>query len=357
MSKDVEIGCFVSPHGLGHATRLCAVLETLSSRVDGLQPHLFTTVSEPIFRESFHRYCYHTVHADVGLIQHDALHVDIDATIAELDRHFPYQKQLIDTLAQKCKNFPLILCDIAPLGIAVANQANIPSILIENFTWDWIYQPYIGLDSRMAPFSLYLEQLFKQATYHIQTQPVCRPVNADLCCGPIFRSIRRDREEIRNRLGCKSRKMVFISMGGVAIELPFLKTIKEYQHILFVIAGQAQSGTSADNVILLDYQSDYFHPDLVNAADLVLCKSGYSSIAECYQGSGAVACVSRKVFPESDVLECFVTEEMGGTVIEPDDFLSGRWLNNMEEMLNSKPKEKTVINGAESVADFLLQHL
>jgi len=34
----------------------------------------------------------------------------------------------------------LSICEIAPMGILVAKETRVPAILVDNFTWDWIYQ-------------------------------------------------------------------------------------------------------------------------------------------------------------------------------------------------------------------------
>ncbi len=146
-------------------------------------------------------------------------------------------------------------------------------------------------------------------------------------------------------------------MGGIDLELPFLQHLARFEDVQFVIAGHQNIKKASDNCLLLDQQSGFFHPDLINAADLVLCKAGYSTIAECYQASNAVVCVSRSIFPESKVLERFVTNKLHGTIIEPDYFLSGRWLDELEDLRNRKVEKRNVENGAEEVADFLVQLL
>lgn len=354
MKNFYEIGCFISPHGFGHATRICAILEVFNRNSSELQSHLFTTVPKSIFEESLNHFHYHYVLTDVGMTQRDSLHVDIEETILQLDQLLPYPQSLIDTLADQCRNFDFIFSDISPLGILVARQAGVPSILIENFTWDWIYQPYFTQNRRMEQFSSYFKEIFHQADYHIQTEPVCHPSHADLHCGPIYRPFRTNSQTIRSSLGCRKRKMVFISMGGIGMELPFLKKLSRCNDVLFVIAGQ-QAKRSTANYIMLNHRSNYYHPDLIHAADLVLCKTGYSTIAECCQTSNRIVGVSRKMFPESAVLETFIRQEMGGTIIDPDDFLSGTWLDLLEGLLNEPSGRTKRNNGAEEVADFLLQ--
>ena len=98
---------------------------------------------------------------------------DIPATIRQLDKLQPYSGHAIEELAALCTECSLVLCDIAPLGIAVAQSARRPSILVENFTWDWIYRPYMKRYPQLDPHARFLHKLFNQADYRIQTEPLC----------------------------------------------------------------------------------------------------------------------------------------------------------------------------------------
>jgi len=353
MNQDRKIGCFISPHGLGHATRVCAILSTLQEKTAGIMPHLFTSLPSTVFKESLGNFIQHSVQVDIGLSQRDSLVVDLETTINDLEDLLPYPESLVDKLADECRDFSCILCDIAPLGILVAKRISIPSVLIENFTWDWIYQPYTSLDDRLLRFSRYLSQLFRQADYHVQTEPICHPADADLHCGPVFRQIRSSRETIRKQLGCKNLPVVLITMGGIELELPFIDRLGQLP-CFFVLVGQPETKSVGDNTLLLGWQNGFFHPDLVNAADLVLCKSGYSTIAECYQAGARVCCVSRDIFPESKMVERFVKEEMNGSVISTDHFLSGSWLSELGKLLDRQPAHWDAVNGASEIADYLI---
>lgn len=89
-------------------------------------------MAEHLFRESLENYTIHQVVPDIGIIQHDALNSDLPATIEALDRLLPFSVELIQILAEKVQGCSCILCDIAPLGIVVAEAAGIPSVLVEN---------------------------------------------------------------------------------------------------------------------------------------------------------------------------------------------------------------------------------
>ncbi|MCI5143265.1 MAG: hypothetical protein D3909_16375 [Candidatus Electrothrix sp. ATG1] len=178
----VHIGCCITPHGLGHAARACAVMEALSRRI----PVHYTIVSMApawFLTESLTAsYTLHPLQTDVGLVQYDALREDLEQTLKALNAFFyPFQPELLDQLAALFADCQLVLCDIAPVGIAATSQARklygaeVRSVLLENFTWDWIYQQYLTSHPEFTPFIHYLEQLYSTADYHIQAEPVCAP--------------------------------------------------------------------------------------------------------------------------------------------------------------------------------------
>ncbi|HEY5998545.1 MAG TPA: hypothetical protein VI078_04490, partial [bacterium] len=184
------VACFVTPHGFGHAARAAAVLAALRERAPGLPVHLFTTVPRWFFADSLGAsFTLHPVVSDVGLVQPDPLTEDLPATVARLRAVYPPEPALLERLAQamrraRCR---LVLCDISPLGIAVARAAGLPSVLLENFTWDWIYRGYQRREPRLAPAAARLAVLGAQADLHVQATPVCRPSAAAVRVGPIGR--------------------------------------------------------------------------------------------------------------------------------------------------------------------------
>ena len=163
----------------------------------------------------------------------------------------------------KCR---LIICDISPMGIAVAQKAGIPSILVENFTWDWVYENYVSADFPAGKFVDYLREIYNDVDYHIQAKPVCYYQNADLCTVPISRKVRATSQQIRQKLSIPGGvKVVMITMGGIPEKYLFLKHLTHQSDIHFIIPGGGQTMRLVDNLALLPHHSDFFHPDLINA--------------------------------------------------------------------------------------------
>jgi len=344
-----EIACFVSPHGFGHATRTTAVIEALNNRTTNLYPHIFTTVPESLFAETLDTYSYHNIRTDIGLEQKSALEIDLKKTVSSLDQFLPFPSTFIQALADLCTNCSFILCDIAPLGIAVARELKIPSILVENFTWDWLYSPYPEL-------RMHAEQLkheFQKATFHIQTAPVCQKTENDLECGPIFRRCREDKESVRQRLDARARKIILITAGGIGQEFPIWEKMHEMDDFLFILLGQNKKKSTGKNILLLDQHTMFYHPDLISCADLVVCKSGYSTFAECFQTGTRIISIGRDNFPESRILLDFQQKYMVGLSIGQNEFFNGSWLERIDEALLLPSAKPAAENGADIVAAFL----
>ena len=348
-----EIACFITPHGFGHATRMTAVLEALKRKIPDLHPHLYTSVPESLFAETLTNFSHYPLQCDIGLVQKNGLEADLEKTITRLQEFLPFRGSLVRELADRIGRCRLVLCDIAPLGIAVAREARIPSVLIENFTWDWIYQAYLPRHPGLLPAINYLKNQYQDVDIHIRSEPVCGSADGHLLCSPIFRRTCRQRSEMRRALGCGKKQVVFISMGGFHTELPFIDRLATVPDTFFLLGGQQQTSSLADNVRLLSRDSGYYHPDLINAADLVICKSGYSTVAECYQAGVPLITVDRTIFPESAVLQRFTAAEMNGHSLTQDAFLSGDWLTGLGQLSSGNRMPPAPTNGADAVAEYL----
>ncbi|MCP5107106.1 MAG: hypothetical protein GY950_27215 [bacterium] len=354
-SHSISIAWFVTPHGFGHAARAAAIMDGIHAVNPTVTFEIFTAVPEFFFKESLQRgkFNYFRQVTDIGLAQKSSLQVDLPETIRRLDDFLPFEDELITALAAQVneKNCRLIVCDIAPMGIAVAKAAGIPSVLVENFIWHWIYQEYESDHPGISPHIHYLRRLFQSADYHIQTEPVCQKTNRHLLTPPLSRMSRTKPHVTRKKLGVPEHaKMVIITMGGVPGKLPFIHRLAEYKDVCFVIPGSPS--LSAGNIIGLDYNSGFFHPDLMAAADAVIGKPGYSTVAEVYHAGIPFGYVTRDNFRESAVMENFIQNEMSGFPITDTEFTEGTWLPRLHELLNI-PRIHRENNGT-GAAEFIL---
>lgn len=355
----INIAYFITPHGFGHASRAAAVMNSLFERIPDVHFEIFTTVPEWFFEQSLTgEFSYQKLWTDVGLVQKTAMSEDLPKTILELSEFYPLDSEYISGLCHHIliRDCCAVLCDIAPLGIAVAKAAGLPSILIENFTWDWIYEGYAKKAPAFNAFIPYLQDLFQKATYHIQAEPACLiSPDCDLIVNPISRKPRTSRSNIRKSLHTSAdQKAVLITMGGIPENYQFLDHLTAEKEIQFIIPGNFKQLQFQENVVQLPHHSQFFHPDLVNACDAVIGKLGYSTIAEVFHANIPFLFTSRAAFRESIPLSQYVLECMPSQEIEEADLFEGNFLEPLKTVLMHPIKSYKTQNGADQIAEFIL---
>ena len=356
--RKIHLAYFVTPHGYGHAARASAIMASLTEINPDIHFELFTQVPEWFFAASrAGSYTYHDYISDVGLAQKTPLTEDLDLTIERLTSLLPFLPDRMTDLIKEIQRTDcrLVLCDIAPLGIAAANAIGIPSILIENFTWDWIYQGYVDEEPRFLQPIEYLHEIFSGADYHIQTEPVCVPSTSyHLTTRPVSRKARTPASDIRLRLRIPSGvKIVLISMGGIQDEYQFVQKLVNLPDVYFIIPGGSQTKKVEENRIFLPHHSDFYHPDLMFASDMVIGKAGYSTIAEAYWAGIPFGFVARQRFPESAVMAEFIRKSIGGFEVSAEDFQVGNWISRLPEWLSRPRIQRQLPNGADQAAQFI----
>lgn len=349
---------FVSPHGYGHAARSAAVMTALRRYIPTVRFEIFTQAPDWFFQDSLGgNFGYHALMSDVGLAQKTSLVEDIPETLRRLANFLPFDQIQVEGLAGQLKQLGcrLVICDIAPLGIAVAKTAGLPAVLVENFTWDWIYEGYLASEARLSPYINDLRAWFAAADYHIQTEPVCQPQPVHLTTAPVSRSSRTPAEEIRQKLDLPAQaKAVLLTMGGIPWDYnTFLGRLAGQANIYFIIPGGSERVERRDNLALLPHHSEFYHPDLVNAVDAVIGKLGYSTLAEAYHAGIPFGYIPRPDFRESEKLAGYVSRRMNSVAITAAQFESGAWLSRLPELLALPRVELNEPNGADQIARFV----
>ena len=357
-----RIAYFISPHGFGHAARSAAIMSAIRDLEPDTYFDIVTQVPAWFFADSLGGgFDYHDVCTDLGLVQRSALSADLDATLRRLDVCLPFDVAELSTLAGRLEACQLVMCDIAPMGIVVAQQLGVPSILVENFTWDWIYQPYVDAYPGFRRHIDYLASLFTAADYHVQTEPVCDHRLCDLTTQPISRQPTTSPMSTREQLQVNVRAdipMVLLTMGGISESYPFIQQLTaQFPEIMFVIPSGDKEPQRLGNVQLLPPRSAFFHPDLVHACDVVVGKAGYSTISEIYAAGVPFGYILRQSFRESAALAAFISQHMHGIEVLESAFQSGAWLHLLPALLRLPKVQRQEPNGADQVARFVCQRL
>ena len=354
-----RIAYFISPHGFGHAARSCAVMDALLRRRPGIRFDLFTEVPRWFFSESLPPcFIYHRLASDVGLVQDSALIENLEGTVERLDSAPFKDSAVVEALGKRLRQMgcKLVISDISPLELEVANHIDLPSALIENFTWDWIYANYPNAPPSLLRHGRAMASAFARADLRIQTAPVCEPVTGGITVLPVARRPRTHRSEVRKRLRVpEDEPMALLSMGGAGWDYERLGGFERQDRAWIVVPGGGRSARRRGRLLVLPFYGDFYHPDLMAASDLVVGKLGYSTVAEAYHAGSAFAYVARPNFPESPILASFVNQHMNAMEIDQEAFRSGDWLPQVESLLDTHRHPSEKVNGADAAADVILE--
>jgi hypothetical protein len=297
---------------------------------------IFTTVPPAFFCRSLPpgSFRYHRALVDFGLVQRTRLREDLAATVHRLKRAYPIPPRRLDRWAARLERLrcELVLCDIAPLGLRAAARAGLRSVLVENFTWDWILARHRDRTPAHEPFLDYLAESFGAASLRIRAAPACGPARGHARVAPISRLPRRSRARVRRAL-----------------------SVPPHAPLVLVTLGHGTLPRSRPDCRFVGPATQLYHPDLVRAADAIVGKIGYSTLAEAYAAGTPFGYVPRDSFPESPVLERFVHRERLGLRIEPDAFARGDWADALEALLARRPSRSRRPNGAREAARLILQ--
>lgn len=356
----LRVAFFVSPHGFGHAARAAAVAESLAAVRPELHPHFFTTVPRWFFDESLGSdLSYHRCECDVGLVQATPLVEDPAATIARLEASPWSSPAAVDDVAEQLSGLgcALVVADISPLGLRAAVRAGLPSVLVANFTWDWIYERLPEAPEALISLGREMAEDFAAAGLRIEAEPCCASTPGAIAVAPVARGPRLPRGVVRSELEIPDHApLVLASMGGIRFRYGRLDQLADAADGAWVVVpGGAESPRRRGRLVLLPFHSRHYHPDLVGAADVVVGKLGYSTVAEAYRAGTAMAYVARPGFPESEVLARFAERHLNARELDSVAFESGNWLPAVETLLEPGRRPPASNDGAAAAAAAIVE--
>ena len=358
MSDTKVIFYYVTGHGYGHATRVIGFVNFLLKKdyivhiVSSLDPNFFQeNINDDNVGENL--YC-HKRSLDSGAIQIDPLHVDAITSMNNYYNNIHSKRtELINNEVEylKAANASLILIDATPLASAAANKANIKSVIISNFTWDFTYQAVLDLlknqnilsELQLIQFNEMVHQCnldVNCANYYIRlpgVTPLPNNYNGEVIFGPLItRKAKKSRQESRLELGISEDLFVVVySFGGHkrSDQWELHDDMLPPNWICLVLAAENEIFES-DRFIPLS--KSIYVPDIVNCADAVLGKLGYGSISESLSQGIPLIYVPRTDWPEEHYLEALIMKYNGGIKISEADFLKGNWESFLIEALKRK---------------------
>jgi len=306
------IALYTSSHGFGHAVRCAILCRALLAAAPALRIVARTAAPAWIFPADVQ--VEHAI-IDTGVVQPTSLHIDPRATLERYAERVAQEGPEIEAEAAYLRRLGAraVVADIPSAAFEIAARAGVPGIGLANFSWDWIYGPYVDATPEYAPLVEHLRAQYAQATLLLRL-----PFHDGLTAFPVIEDIpliarrsRADRTETRRQFGLPlGTPLVLFSFGGHAsdsLDAARLAAMGDYAFVATATgrdAPLAASGVAVRqgrNLFLLPQLTDRY-VDLLAACDVVVTKPGYGIVADLIANRVPALYVSRAGFREEPVL-------------------------------------------------------
>lgn len=327
--------CFyLSNHGFGHIARnLPIVIEVLrqsQARVTLVcgQDHLDFArqyLERELSKEWFNRIQYRPMDTDVGLINREGtLLVDTErlATVCERFLSTIPERAASEADWLRQEKVDAALCDMPIWAIDACQTAGIPCLYIGNFTWTELYREFLpehiwteyakhyrNIRHTML-YALHNEEMleFLQDSEKEETSVVARPIHPP------------EVEKIRQR---HHHPVVFVALG-MSAQFNTLVDVSNTPYDFITTLGVPLRGKNVMTIPKTTWNTQ----DYVAAADYVITKAGWTTVAECILAKRPMALFARdSVLEDRNTIQQL--ERIGLAVsVTPDD------LSDVESVIN-----------------------
>jgi L-arabinokinase len=334
MTGSEPIAYYVSSHGHGHAARSCDIIAAFNRQRPDVPAIVVSSVPEPFFRgrlsseaNRFRRRSF-----DAGVVQSDALSVDLAGTRAALGRLIEAAPRRIEAEAEFLRRHRvrLVVSDIPAVPMQAAARAGVPAIAVGNFSWNWIYEQLDdGAPEWAAAARAYREgyaaaDRLLRLPFHEPMDAFARIEDLPLVATPG----RARRREIAQAARCRDDGIwVLIGFNSLAWDADALDRLDAIPRCVFLSFHPLR--WLRRNFRAIDRQAFPFS-DVLASCDIVLTKPGFGIVSECIVNDKPMVYARRESFPEQQILERAIRRHARAVAVPTGDLYAGRLAEAIE---------------------------
>jgi hypothetical protein len=360
---------YISGHGFGHASRQIEIINALGALRPDVDLVVRTAAPQWLFdRRVLLPLTVVAGECDTGVVQIDSLRMDEQATIETAAAFYHTLSLRAEREADFLREHDarLVVSDAPPLACVAAALAGVPSIVISNFTWDWIYEAFADRLADVPALLSTIRAAYRHAAagWRLPMYGGFATIDTLVDLPLVAARAQHDRETVRHTLGLPlDRHLVLASFGGVGVNnldvIP-LDCLERYG-VVFTSPGVSVTPHEPGTYVLSEsevYREGMRYTDLVSASDIIVTKPGYGIVSECIAAGCAVLYTSRGRFAEYDVLVAAMPRYLRCEFIDHDALFAGRWLKALDTVTSRPtPPEKPTADGAQAAAAMISARL
>lgn len=353
---------YVSGHGFGHAVRTAQVIRELVVSYPGWSAIVRTEAPQELFQLPSVGVPVHRAAVDTGVAEKNGvLEIDSQDTLRRLRNFFERRESLIAAEVEfmRRSGVSVVVADVPFVAGEVASRVGVPCLAIANFTWDWIYEPFLTATSADSELlSRIRDDYGKMRTW------LRLPFSHD---NPAFRCVRdvplitrrsnRNRESILREIGLDprdSRRRVLLSSRGPISSHVFRSAVEQGQDFVF-LHFDAKCRSLCPNAVYVERSETLTFVDVLGICDAVISKLGYGILADCIGAGCGILYPPREGFREDELLRKGAAENLRAREIPMKDFQDGRWAAPLRALLEGTlPPRRFDASGARTCAEAIV---
>jgi uncharacterized protein (TIGR00661 family) len=331
--------CFyISDYGYGHASRDIAIVRQILNALTDVNIFVKTDTPFHFVKQSLLQKNVEVIQQknDIGVaFKENSVSVDRVKTKKMLKEWLNSWDEYIQNEKRFCEkhNINLILSDIVPQPLIVADELGIPSIAISNFTWHYIFYNLFG----DTPATERIKEAYQRADIALVL-----PFNEDMDflkfrkkkkISLVSREITVDRRDMRRRHGIRDNELLIYLGVGISFDPAYMRGMKKIDMPDVKFLTSSNTELPFGNVIRIP-NNETETQNYIAMCDLVVSKAGYGTVSEAVRAKIPMFLLKREGFKEDELIGNKV-EEMGiGKFISEKSFLDGDWVSDLNLKLN-----------------------
>lgn len=353
----MNIAYYISGHGYGHTIRSIEIIKKLLTSSSKI--HVRTMAPQWLFNGlDPSRFIYHAVRLEGGIVQRNSFSVEKLETLKAYAELIDQKKDLLsaeESFLSK-QNIDLVLSDITPLAFEAAAKPSIPAIAIGNFSWDFIYEPWIT----ELPEYKYIVDDIKHSYAHARLL-LKLPFYADMSVFkkqekmPLvgrksFKSKKELNKSLKKRLQT-DRKVVLLGLRSTDMAEVEWSNVVRIDEVQFITTSTLLSGKNISSIP----EGTLPFEDLLCGCDAIISKAGYSIVSEVIVNQTPILYVPRKDFVEDPALLKGLRTYSLCEELTQETFFRGQWQESLQRLF-AKPVDWPYIrsDGASVIAEWIL---
>lgn len=349
----------LSSHGYGHLGQTAPLVQALRQRRTQLQVVVRSRLPEFKLREKLGESIEIVVaDLDVGVIQKDALNIDVEATARRYAAFHAQWQPLLEQEKRALQDIQpdLVIANAPYLTLAAAQQLGIPNLVYCSLNWAEIYQYFFADRPEAASILDTILEAYNGASCFLQPAPSMRMpgIRNGVAVGPVAQLGEDVSAPLRAKLELDAATvLVLFSVGGMEISTP----CDGWPRFpgLHLLVPEAWNSRHPDTSAL----ETLGHPfaDLMRSCNALIAKPGYGSFVEAACLGKPVLYLPRPNWPEAPILIDWLEKHGVCMELAHAAFHAGDLARPVADIVHRAVPARVAPSGIEAAVDTICRYL